>query len=123
MTKDKFAELKKIWNEYAQSFNHLTKFVSQCELEVALQGNTTHRISQLEDNIIHTDFFPNSLKTKKAVSDESDTQNQYIFKISLSELQNALNSGSDENESARILKVPVAILRDAIKYYQSKGLL
>lgn len=123
MTKDKIVELKKLWTEYAQSFNHLTEFVAKCEMEANLKGNTNHYISFSRDNVLYSNFFLKSLKIEKAVPEEPDTTNLYIFKISLSELQEALKNGKDEKERAEILKVPVIILQDAIKYYKSKGLL
>ena len=123
MTKNTVKKFEQILKDQEQCFKRMTELFVELQVEKKSQENMHNYFSSAEDNIIYPNCFSKSLKTKKAVSDESNTTNQYIFKISLSELQHALNSGSDEEECACILKVPVVILRDAIQYYQSKGLL
>ena len=47
----------------------------------------------------------------------------YILQVPLSELQEAIKKGSNDNEIAELLDVDIDTLRKAVKCYQCKGLL
>lgn len=47
----------------------------------------------------------------------------YILQVPLSELQEAIKKGSNDNEIAELLDVDIDTLHNAVKCYQRKGLL